>query len=113
MSRFRPKEIVHEKGTLSIATMRVLKNNASADCTWTALKPDEFLNPVECLSRLTEVFGDAHKKLPPAISSFQSKPETMMALGGLVWYLGQLNLDKELLTCDNVYVHSKHKSGQA
>ncbi|KAG0139481.1 hypothetical protein CROQUDRAFT_54664 [Cronartium quercuum f. sp. fusiforme G11] len=104
MSRFRPKEIVHEKGTLSTATMRVLKNSASSDCTWTALKPDEYLDIEECLSRLSELFGEAGKKIPQAITSFHAKPETMMALGGLIWYLGQLNLDKELLTCDNVKV---------
>lgn len=104
MSRFRPKEIVHEKAGLSTSTMRVLKNIASSDCTWTALKNDEFLEIDECLSRLSELFGEAKKKIPEAISSFHSKPETMMALGGLLWYLGQLNLDKELLSCDNVKV---------
>ncbi|KAH9815805.1 hypothetical protein DFH28DRAFT_927714 [Melampsora americana] len=83
--------------------MRVSKNIASSDCTWTALETDEYLQIDECLSRLSDLFGEVKKSITEAISSFHSKPETMMALGGLLWYLGQLNLDRELLSCDDVW----------
>ncbi|KAH9811473.1 hypothetical protein DFH28DRAFT_1179906 [Melampsora americana] len=89
-------KIVHKKGGLSTSTMRVLKNIASSDCTWTALETDEYLKIDECLSRLSDLFGEVKKSITEVISSFYSKPETMMALGGLLWYLGQLNLDREL-----------------
>ncbi|KAH9808693.1 hypothetical protein DFH28DRAFT_1192787 [Melampsora americana] len=72
----------------------------------TALETDEYLEINECLSRLSELFGEVKKAISEVISSFHSKPETMMALGGLLWYLGQLNLDRELLSCDNVWVIS-------
>ncbi|KAA1083414.1 DNA mismatch repair protein msh6 [Puccinia graminis f. sp. tritici] len=102
MSRFKPKEILHEKSGLSPATLRVLRNTASSDCTWTALKSDEFLEPDECVCRLTELFQESGGQIPQVFQSFNNKLETMQALGGLLWYLKQLNLDKDLLTCKNV-----------
>ncbi|OAV92014.1 hypothetical protein PTTG_03580 [Puccinia triticina 1-1 BBBD Race 1] len=104
MSRFKPKEILHEKSGLSPATLRVLRNTASSDCTWTALKSDEFSEPEECVCRLTELFQESGGQIPEVFKSFNSKVETMQALGGLLWYLKQLNLDKDLLTCKNVKV---------
>jgi DNA mismatch repair protein MSH6 len=104
MSRFKPKEILHEKSGLSPATLRVLRNTASSDCTWTALKSDEFLEPDECVCRLTELFQESGGQIPQVFRSFNNKLETMQALGGLLWYLKQLNLDKDLLTCKNVLV---------
>ncbi|PLW16065.1 hypothetical protein PCANC_15356 [Puccinia coronata f. sp. avenae] len=104
MSRFKPKEILHEKSGLSPASLRVLRNTASSDCTWTALKSDEFLEPEECVCRLTELFQESGAKIPEVFQSFNNKLETMQALGGLLWYLKQLNLDKDLLTCGNVKV---------
>ncbi|KAH9462252.1 hypothetical protein MJO28_002962 [Puccinia striiformis f. sp. tritici] len=104
MSRYKPKEILHEKSGLSPASLRVLRNTASSDCTWTALKTDEFLEPEECLCRLTELFHESGGEIPEVIQSFNDKLETMQALGGLLWYLKQLNLDKDLLTCKNVKV---------
>ncbi|MBW0479747.1 hypothetical protein O181_019462 [Austropuccinia psidii MF-1] len=102
MSRFKPKEILYEKSGLSTATLRILRNIAPNDCTWTALKPDEFLDVDECVCRFTELFQDKGNEIPAIIQSFYSKLETMQAFGGLLWYLKQLNLDNDLLTCKNI-----------
>lgn len=104
MSRFKPKEILHEKSGLSSASLRVLRNTASSDCTWTALKSEEFLELEECVCRLAELFQESGGQIPETIQSFYNKVETIQALGGLLWYLRQLNLDKDLLTCKNVKV---------
>ncbi|CAH7683992.1 muts domain V-domain-containing protein [Phakopsora pachyrhizi] len=104
MSRYRPKEILHERSCLSPATLRVLRNSASSDCTWTALKSDEFLDKDECVSRLEEIFQENGTVVPEVITSLYSNTDIMQALGGLMWYLKQLNLDKDLLTCKNMKI---------
>lgn len=95
----RPKELLYEKGELSAVTLRLLKNLAPSLCVWTALKPgSEFLASADCVAGLNEIYDG---NVPDTISGFYESPEAMAALGALVYYLRQLNL-QELFTARNL-----------
>jgi len=117
----RLKELIHEKGGLSAQTLRVLRNTVPQSCQTTMLKPgSEFLDEEDTLKKLNVLFntagGEADEEeamdvdrvepakadqLPEAISSMLDKPEAVSALGGLLWYLSQLNLDRDLVSSRN------------
>jgi DNA mismatch repair protein MSH6 len=118
------------KGNLSPATLRVLRNTISLDCHWTALKPGvEFLTPEDTLSELRTLLasssrGDAMQvdeedgddaSLPMAVRTMKSREanEALSALGAMVIYLRELNLDKDVLTCGNFNVYDPLLQGNA
>ena len=128
MRQLKPKELLHEKGNLSAATVRLLRNTLSLDCQWTALKPEkEFLTADAARVEIRHMFaahdgggamdvdGDesAGATLPEAIRQVYDKPVAMSALGGMIWYLRQLNLDNELATARNFNIYDPISRGRA
>lgn len=96
--QLRPKELIHEKGNLSVTTLRMLRNILSIDCQWTALKPGtQFLRAEDTKEKLKELFGKGQENgmdidgdnsaIPAAIVSMYDKPIAMEALGGMIWFV--------------------------
>jgi DNA mismatch repair protein MSH6 len=109
----RIKEVLYEKGHLSKRSLRIIRNTVDPSCNITMLKPGvEFLDKDSTLRKLNLVFNkdlaDCDSDdiesiepvdvslLPPAIAECLDKEECMSALGGMLSYLTQLNLEKDM-----------------
>ncbi|SPO40682.1 related to MSH6 - DNA mismatch repair protein [Pseudozyma flocculosa] len=121
----RLKEVLHEKGGLSPATARVLRNTVPAGCQTTMLKPgSEFLDAEATRDRLDGLFGGgsggaggecgndddeggdggataAAAGLPQGIASMLDRDAAMSALGAMLSYLATLNLERDLCSSRN------------
>ncbi|GAA5847718.1 hypothetical protein JCM3766R1_000742 [Sporobolomyces carnicolor] len=122
--QLKPKEIIHQKGNLSVSTLRLLRNCLGIDCQWTALKEGkEFLRSDDAREEVIKLFKAAKKDgeevvdedslVPDDIRKMYDKPVAMSALGGMVWYLRQLNLDSELVTANNFNIYDPLSRGTA
>lgn len=115
----RIKEVIHEKGGLSKKTLRVLRNAVPADCNITMLRPHtEFYDAEQTMRKLNLVFNpdlagegvsvdidlidpvDA-SILPPGIKQMLGNDEAISALGGMLNYLTQLNLERDICASKN------------
>lgn len=97
--QLKPKELIHQKGNLSVATLRMLRNILSIDCQWTALKEGvQFLSAESTRESLKDLFKapdeqengmelDAEARIPDAIKMMYDKPIAMEALGGMIWFV--------------------------
>ncbi|CED82378.1 Mismatch repair ATPase MSH6 (MutS family) [Phaffia rhodozyma] len=110
--QLRPKELIHEKGNLSVSTLRTLRSIISSSCAWTAMKPQtDFTSAANTLDILSDFFAlqsegsDKQAVLPEVIEKFREEPLAIESLGGLVSYLKQLNLDKDLLSQKNFDIY--------
>ncbi|KAF9286408.1 DNA mismatch repair protein msh6 [Mortierella alpina] len=112
ITQIKPKEVVVEKGGLSVRSTRILKNTLGSNTIWNHLLPGtQFLDPTEAADQLRfgQYFGPdvpgtpASDCWPPALQKMKDNGSVMSALGGLVWYLKSLKLDKELLSFKNFY----------
>lgn len=101
--QLKPKEIIHQKGNLSVSTLRLLRSCVGVDCQWTALKEGkEFLRPEDAKDEVEKLFKEAAGKkgdeegemevdgeeqvvVPENIRLMYEKPVAMSALGGMVW----------------------------
>ena len=112
----RLKEVLHEKAGLSASTLRVLRSTVPSTAQITMLKPGvEFLDPDTTLRKLNALFNpdvdaDASVEeldpvdpslLPEGISSMVDRECAMSALGGMLCYLAELNLDRDLCSSRN------------
>jgi DNA mismatch repair protein MSH6 len=103
----RIKELMHEKAGLSQRTMRVLRNTVPLSCQTTMLKAgSEFLDLHGARRKLDALFAPGEETteasvFPAAIQKMLDKPAAMSALGGMLWYLEQLNLDADLVSSRN------------
>ncbi|GAA5881916.1 hypothetical protein JCM16303_003463 [Sporobolomyces ruberrimus] len=127
--QLKPKEIIHQKGNLSVSTLRLLRNCLGIDTQWTALKEGkEFLRADDAREEVIKLFKAAAKGkeasedhdevdddslVPADIRKMYDKPVAMSALGGMVWYLRQLNLDSELVTANNFNIYDPLSRGKA
>ncbi|TKA55262.1 hypothetical protein B0A53_02232 [Rhodotorula sp. CCFEE 5036] len=130
--QLKPKELIHQKGNLSVSTLRLLRNCVGIDCQWTALKEGkEFLRAEDAKDEVIKLFkenkGDGEEEemavdreeeegaedglLPDNIRLMLDKPVAMSALGGMVWYLRQLNLDSDLVTARNFNIYDPLSRG--
>lgn len=109
--QLKPKELIHQKGNLSVSTLRLLRNCVGIDCQWTALKEGkEFLRAEDAKDEVVKLFkengaGAAEAAvemdvdeaaedcspedaiLPGNIRKMLDKPVAMSALGAMVWYV--------------------------
>jgi DNA mismatch repair protein MSH6 len=109
--QIRPKELVFAKGNLSVSTTRLLRNILPSSTLWQSFKDGkEFLSPEDTVSSLEEIFGSA--ELPQAIAVMTDKPLAMEALGGMLFYLRSLNLDKDLISQKNFNIYDPIKQGK-
>lgn len=94
--QLKPKEIIHQKGNLSVPALRLLRNCLGIDCQWTALKEGkEFLRGDDAKEEVLKLFKAAVKDnaedvdeeslVPEDIRKMYDKPVAMSALGGMVW----------------------------
>jgi DNA mismatch repair protein MSH6 len=92
------KEIVYERGKLSVQTKKLLKNLCGEDASWNGLKVnDEFWDAKRTQE---EVLRRSYfKELPDLL---KGNNESVSAFGGLVWYLSQLKLDESLIKHENI-----------
>ncbi|KAK9454573.1 muts domain V-domain-containing protein [Dipodascopsis uninucleata] len=108
IAQIRPKELILEKGIISPSAIRVIKNNTSTGTIWNYLKPRvEFWDEIIALEELTrgEYFPaetlDDQSQWPNELLAIMEKPTVMSALGGMLWYLRSLKIDKELVSLGN------------
>ncbi|KAF7722208.1 DNA mismatch repair protein msh6 [Apophysomyces ossiformis] len=110
--QIKPRELVTEKGRLSQATRRMLKNSLN-NPIWNMLAPEkEFWDAMttEDEIRIGGYFGedvdmDSNSSWPDVLKEATKTPLLMKAVGGLISYLRGLKLDKELLSAKNIHAY--------
>ncbi|KAF9264277.1 DNA mismatch repair protein Msh6 [Marasmius fiardii PR-910] len=123
MRQIRPKELLFTKGNLSVSTTRLLKLILPAACGWTGLREVEGLNYEATLQELKnrypsdgEMMDDADAILPSSvpepIREIADSKCAVEALGAMIWYLQQLNIDKEIMTMKNFNIYDPMKKGE-
>lgn len=120
--QLQPKELIHEKGNLEVNTLRTLRSVLPSSCVWSSLRPSEFLAPEQTLERLSDYFAapgadgeDAQMAgpLPGVLEGFKENDLVLRALGGLLSYLKQLNLDKDLLSQRNFDIYDPIRANKS
>ncbi|KAG2059752.1 DNA mismatch repair protein Msh6 [Suillus hirtellus] len=125
MRQLRPKEVIFTKGNLSVQTTRLLKSILPGSCLWTSLRDVEGFTYPQTINELNSMFSEANtggedtmdedaelsSAVPQSIRDMASYRAAMEALGALMWYLRQLNIDKDLLTMRNFDVYDPMKRG--
>lgn len=113
--QLKPKELIHQKGNLSVSTIRLLRNCLGLECQWTALKEGkEFLTAENAREEVVKLFkeskstgeadmevegeneGEGEATVPESIRKMYDKPVAMSALGGMVWCAGSQPLSRSL-----------------
>ncbi len=90
--------------------------------SWVSLRPDtEFYNAEITKDKLAEFFGGFDTAanegsdeggLPAAIRDMMDQPLAMEALGGMIFYLKSLNMDKDLLSQRSFNVYDPIRKGE-
>ncbi|KIK54037.1 hypothetical protein GYMLUDRAFT_249807 [Collybiopsis luxurians FD-317 M1] len=135
IGQMKPKEMVFMKGNLSVSTTRLLKSILPAACLWTGLRQVEGLGYEETLEDLKKRFppadseemhvdagangegeGESNNLLPESVPKpirdmADSKP-AIEALGSMIWYLQQLNIDKDIISMKNFNIYDPMERGQ-
>ncbi|KAF8609778.1 DNA mismatch repair protein Msh6 [Ceratobasidium sp. AG-I] len=125
--QIRPKELVFTKGNLSVATTRLLKVLLPSNCLWTPLSKSEGIQYDVALEELQALYPPPastgggedmdedvpwDSAVPPAIQKFLGNEVAIEALGSMIWYLRQLNIDKDLLSQKNFNVYDPLQRGK-
>ncbi|KAI0300141.1 muts domain V-domain-containing protein [Multifurca ochricompacta] len=119
--QLRPKEIVFTKGNLSVSTVRLLKTILPGTCLWTSLRDVEGFDYARTLNELKALYAadgeestddDDYAGIPTAIRDMLGCKCAIEALGSMMWYLRQLNIDEDILTMKNFNVYDPMKKGQ-
>lgn len=104
LSQTKPRELVLEKGRMSPASMKALKAVLSPNAILNWIKPetefwDEERARVEV--RDAEYFDGDLDTWPKMVKSMLADPGSGSAFGGLLWYLKNLKLDRDLCSLGN------------
>ncbi|XAO26442.1 hypothetical protein I312_105279 [Cryptococcus bacillisporus CA1280] len=113
--QIRPKELIHAKGNLSVTTTRLLRNILPSSTAWQSFKDDkEFYTAEDTLNLLPSIFSseEGESTIPEAITSLQDNALAMESLGGMLFYLRSLNLDKDLFSQRNFNIYDPIKEGK-
>ncbi|KAG5646336.1 hypothetical protein DXG03_003659 [Asterophora parasitica] len=126
MRQLRPKELLFVKGNLSVPTTRLLKAVLPAACLWTGLRAVEGFSYDETLQELKSIYaaedaddvmvddedeGLLPTSVPQPIRTMAASQNAIKALGSMIWYLRQLNIDKDILSMKNFNVYDPMKKG--
>ncbi|GMK58904.1 hypothetical protein CspeluHIS016_0603460 [Cutaneotrichosporon spelunceum] len=115
--QIRPKELVFARGNLSVPTTRLLRNILPSSTLWQSFKLDkEFMSRDDTVEALHEIFSSddcPEPELPEAITTMMDQPLPMEALGGMIFYLRSLNLDKDLISQKNFNIYDPIKNGKS
>jgi len=98
VAQTRPRELLLEKGGLSVKTLRILKNNTGPTTIWNYLKPGkEFWEGHITIKEIeaSEYFPD---KWPKVLEESKDQELVMSALGALIQYLRTLMIERNLVT---------------
>ncbi|KFH66766.1 DNA mismatch repair protein MSH6 [Podila verticillata NRRL 6337] len=118
ITQIKPKEVVVEKGGLSVRSTRILKNTLGVNAIWNHLQPEtQFWDAMTTRDeiRIREYFGKnvpgaiASECWPAALQKVEGNLAVLSAFGGLIWYLRSLKLDEELLSFKNFQVYDPVK----
>lgn len=108
IAQTRPREVVCERGNLDRALVRIIKNNTSVDTLWEVLKPEtEFWDAHTTLQQLAHGrYFDAEdlddtSRYPEALQKAMQSETLLSAFGGLLWYLRNLKLDRQIVSLGN------------
>lgn len=105
LSQIKPRELVLEKGRMYPASTKILKNVLSVEAIFNWIKPDtEFWDEERTGAELRDAryFGDLDQEdWPLAVKNMLSCPAATGAFGGLLWYLRNLKLDRDLCSIGN------------
>ncbi|PBK99844.1 DNA mismatch repair protein msh6 [Armillaria gallica] len=124
MRQIRPKEMLFTKGQLSVSTTRLLKAVLPAACLWTSLREVEGFDYEDTMKELASLYpadkGDMDedddsvlpRAVPQPIREMAGSKPPIEALGAMIWYLRQLNIDKDILSMKNFNVYDPMKRGQ-
>ena len=106
ITQVNPKEIVLEKNECSKQTMKILKNNL-VNVQYNFLHSiTEFWNSDATLDELKNGNLLENKNVedwPQVLKDIVDEPEALSALGGLMSYLRNLKLDKQMITANNIH----------
>lgn len=113
----RPRDVLCERGNLSVPTRRLLQSAVGPLCTITMLQPGkEFPKAekgIEAVQNLFESFDEDNRTVPAQITDHYDNEQAMSALGAMVKYLKTLNLDKDLLAVRNFNIFDPIRNGQS
>ena len=101
IAQTRPQELLLEKGSVSIKTMRILKNNTSPTTIWNFLKPGkEFWDGIITAKEIDacDYFPNGW---PAMLQDARDDLLLMSSLGALIQYLRSLKIEKDLITIEN------------
>jgi len=100
MAQTRPKEIIIPRGNIEKFALKIMKNNTSVDTLWETVKPDvEFWDASTSRRELESSEYFSETAAPEYLTSAVEESDlSASAVGGLLWYLRTLKLDKELLS---------------
>ncbi|KAF8694706.1 hypothetical protein AX14_001931 [Amanita brunnescens Koide BX004] len=123
MRQVRPKEILFTKGALSVSTTRLLKSVLPSECLWTGLRAVEGFNYEQTIDELRKLYNDGDSmedddgcvlpsSVPEPIREMLSSTLAAQALGTMIWYLRQLNIDKDILSMKNFNIYDPMEKGQ-
>ena len=106
VAQTRPQELLLEKSCISTKALRILKNNTGPTTLWNYLKPGKEFWDSDHTTRDIDASGyfesdDTRKEWPAVLEEARSKNLVMSALGGLIWYLRNLKIERDLLTLGN------------
>lgn len=119
----RATELVHVKNRLSAPTIRVLRAALLTDCQWVPSKSVEPSASIDQLKTLLanateqdaddeEMQVDGDGELPKAVEQLKERTEVIAALGSMLAYLKEVNLDSELVTARRFRVYDPMRDGQ-
>ncbi|KAF9051391.1 muts domain V-domain-containing protein [Panaeolus papilionaceus] len=125
MRQICPKELVYKKGSLSANTQRLLKVTLPSKCLWTALRTVEGFDYEASVREIKRIYapGDDEsmddddqvifpESVPESIRELAGEKLAIEALGTMIWYLRQLNIDKDILSMKNFNIYDPMKRGQ-
>jgi DNA mismatch repair protein MSH6 len=108
VAQVRPGELLLEKGRISAKTLRILKTNTTPTTIWNYLKPEkEFLTAdrtrmkIDAEAYFDKTDDDTIATWPSVLREAKSKDLVFSAMGGLIWYLNLLKIERDLITCGN------------
>ncbi|KAJ6606598.1 muts domain V-domain-containing protein [Mycena vulgaris] len=123
MRQLRPKELLFTKGKLSVSTTRLLKSILPAACLWTGLREVEGFRYDQTMAELKKLYPATDEddmdddaalpsSVPKPIREMIGSRSAIESLGSMIWYLRQLNIDKDILSMKNFNVYDPMKRGQ-
>lgn len=104
-----------QQGNLSVMTTRLLRNILPSSTAWQSFKDGkEFYTAEDTLNLLPSIFSneEGEDAVPEAIISLQDNDLAMESLGGMLFYLKSLNLDKDLFSQRNFNIYDPIKEGK-